>query len=386
MNKYNFIEDELLNLEKNNLIREIRTFRDTQSTFSNVNNNEILLFSSSNYLSLIEDRDIIDNAYKEACIYGTGSGGSRLTTGNSILHEKLETIIAEFIGYEESIVFSSGYNTNVGVISAIADRNTEIFSDEKNHASIIDGCRMSSAKITKYKHLNMEDLEEKLKNSENIKKIIISDGVFSMDGDILDLKKFVELADKYNALSIVDDAHGFGVIGESGKGITELYGVKPDILIGTLSKAVGSEGGFAATDKKIKKYLQNKSRSYIFSTSLSPFSISASYYAIKKIKENNKLVKALQRNIKYFTEELNKNKIIVNSKSAIIKIPIGNEKSALEISKKLWDRKIYIPAIRFPAVDKNKAILRITIMKNYTKKDMDYVISNLTEILKEYGI
>lgn len=220
MNKYNFIEDELLNLEKNNLIREIRTFRDTQSTFSNVNNNEILLFSSSNYLSLIEDRDIIDNAYKEACIYGTGSGGSRLTTGNSILHEKLETIIAEFIGYEESIVFSSGYNTNVGVISAIADRNTEIFSDEKNHASIIDGCRLSSAKITKYKHLNMEDLEEKLKNSENIKKIIISDGVFSMDGDILDLKKFVELADKYNALSIVDDAHGFGVIGESGKGIT----------------------------------------------------------------------------------------------------------------------------------------------------------------------
>lgn len=385
-NKFDYIDNELKRLEEENLIRKHNCFTSSQDIRSIIKNEEMLLFSSSNYLSIMQREDIMEKAYDDSRKYGMGSGGSRLTTGNSMLHERLEGKIAEFTGYESAIIFSSGYCANVGVISAVADKNTVIFSDMKNHASIIDGCRLSGAEIVKYRHIDMKDLEDKLKLYKDRRKVIISDGVFSMDGDILNLPEFVELSDKYSATSIVDDAHGFGVIGEHGRGICENYNNKyhPDILIGTLSKAIGSEGGFAATTEKMKKYLQNKARTYIFSTSLSPYVVSSSYYVIDYLLKNNEYVKALHENIDYFVNELNNAGIDVKSSTPIIRVNIGDEKKAVDVSKKLLDKKLYVSAIRYPTVEKNRAMLRITVMRNHKKEDLDLLVRELAKLKYEY--
>lgn len=384
--KYEFIKDELIKLEEESLIRNLNIFTTSQDVKSIINNKKMLLFSSSNYLSLSKDQNILKNAYKVAKKYGLGSGGSRLTTGNSKYHEKLEDKIAEFISYESVILFSSGYNTNIGVISSLCNNKTIIFSDELNHASIIDGCRLAGSQIVIYKHQDFNDLEEKLKLYNNKRKVVISDGVFSMDGDILNLERFVEISNKYSAISIVDDAHGLGVIGSNGRGVVEYYNNKyyPDILIGTLSKAIASEGGFCATSKTIKRFLQNKARSYIFSTSLSPFVVGSSYYAIDYLMNSNDNVKILQDNIRYFVNGLNNIGIYSNSQTSIIKIVIGNEKKAMQVSKELQEQNIYIPAIRFPSVKKDQAILRITLMKEHTKKDLDFVLDNLKKLKIKY--
>lgn len=381
-NKFDFIESELLNLERNNLIRTQNKFSTAQQVKSIINGKEMTLFSSSNYLSMAEDKEIFKEAYEMTLEFGVGSGGSRLTTGNTTIHEALEDKISEFINYESTILFSSGYSANVGVISAIASKNSIIFSDEKNHASIIDGCRLSGSKIVVYKHNDMIDLENKLKEYSEEKKIIVSDGVFSMDADILKLDEFVNLGNKYKAISVVDDAHGFGVLGENGKGIIEHFNNEfyPDILIATLSKAIGSEGGFASTNSKIKKFLMHKARSYVFSTSLSPFIVAFSYCVINSLMKSNERVKKLKENIAYLVNELNKMGIEIDTKTPIIKILIGDEKKAMEISAKLNEAGIYIPAIRFPTVEKKKAILRITLMSNHSKEDIDNLIRNLKNI------
>lgn len=377
-----YIEEKLQKLEKEHLIREERIFESPQLAKSMIDSREYLLFSSSNYLSLGENKEILEKVKEKMDGIGLGSGGSRLTTGSHKVHKDLERNLAEFIGYENSLVYSSGFMANLGFLTAVCDDETIVFSDEKNHASIIDGIKLSKSKVEVYKHLDFKDLEEKLKKYPNRNKILVSDGVFSMDGDILPLDEFCRLGEKYKALTYVDDAHGFGILGENGRGITEIYKTYPDVMLVTFSKALGASGAALMTSNLMRKYLYNTSREFIFSTSISPVDTLIILESLNYIKSNKKNINKLKDNVSYLKKKLEENNFDIGGNSHIIPIKVGNEKRAQEIFKKLIDSGIFLSIIRFPAVPKNQAILRVTPMSNHTKEDLDFLMEKLNEFVK----
>ena len=378
----NYIEEELQKFEENHLIRDERIFESPQLPKSIIDSKEYLLFSSSNYLSLGENKEILERVKDKIESMGLGSGGSRLTTGSHKVHKDLERSLAEFIGYENSLVYSSGFMANLGFLTAVCDDETIVFSDEKNHASIIDGIRLSKSKVEVYKHLDFRDLEEKLKKYPNKNKVLVSDGVFSMDGDILPLDEFCRHGEKYNALTYVDDAHGFGVLGENGKGITEIYKTYPDVMLVTFSKALGASGAALLTSNLMRKYLYNTSREFIFSTSISPIDTLIILESLNYIQSNKKNINKLKDNVLYLKKKLKENNFEIGGNSHIIPIKVGNEKRAQEIFKKLMDSGIFLSIIRFPAVPKNQAILRVTPMADHTKEDLDFLLEKLNEFVK----
>lgn len=377
-----YIEEKLQKLEKEHLIREERIFESPQLAKSMIDSREYLLFSSSNYLSLGENKEILEKVKEKMDGIGLGSGGSRLTTGSHKVHKDLERNLAEFIGYENSLVYSSGFMANLGFLTAVCDDETIVFSDEKNHASIIDGIKLSKSKVEVYKHLDFKDLEEKLKKYPNRNKVLVSDGVFSMDGDILPLDEFCRLGEKYKALTYVDDAHGFGILGENGRGITEIYKTYPDVMLVTFSKALGASGAALMTSNLMRKYLYNTSREFIFSTSISPVDTLITLESLNHIKSNKKNINNLKDNVSYLKKKLEENNFDIGGNSHIIPIKVGNEKRAQEIFKKLIDSGIFLSIIRFPAVPKNQAILRVTPMSNHTKEDLDFLMEKLNEFVK----
>ena len=378
----NYIEEELQKLEENHLIRDERIFESPQLPKSIIDSKEYLLFSSSNYLSLGENKEILERVKDKIESMGLGSGGSRLTTGSHKVHKDLERNLAEFIGYENSLVYSSGFMANLGFLTSVCDDETIVFSDEKNHASIIDGIKISKSKVEVYKHLDFKDLEEKLKKYPNRNKVLVSDGVFSMDGDILPLDEFCRLGEKYNALTYVDDAHGFGVLGENGKGITEIYNTYPDVMLVTFSKALGASGAALLTSNLMRNYLYNTSREFIFSTSISPIDTLIISESLNYIQSNKKNINKLKDNVSYLKKKLEENNFDIGGNSHIIPIKVGNEKRAQEIFKKLMDSGIFLSIIRFPAVPKNEAILRVTPMANHSKEDLDFLLKKLKEFVK----
>lgn len=377
------IKSKLDFIKENNLYREIKYLSKPQDKFTIIDNKNVLLMSSNNYLGLCNNEEIKQSSINALNKYGLGAGGSRLTTGSYILHKELEEKIAKFKNEESSLIFNTGYMANLGVISAICDENYYIFSDELNHASIIDGCRLSKAKTIIYKHNDMYDLEEKIKEVNPKYGVIVTDSVFSMDGDICNLPKIIEISNRYNLLTIVDDAHATGVIGKSGRGSSEYFNLKPDITIGTLSKAIGSEGGFVCASSDIIDYLKNKARSFIFSTALSPSIIAGSIKSIDTIEKNQTLVKKLQSNVKYMVKGLKNIGFDTKSLTPIIPILIGEEKIALKFSEKLLEEGIYIPAIRYPTVKKGEAILRLTLMSTHDFEDLDFALNKIKEIKKD---
>ena len=377
------IKSKLDFIKENNLYREIKYLSKPQDKFTIIDNKNVLLMSSNNYLGLCNNEEVKQSSINALNKYGLGAGGSRLTTGSYILHKELEEKIAKFKNEESSLIFNTGYMANLGVISAICDENYYIFSDELNHASIIDGCRLSKAKTIIYKHNDMYDLEEKIKEVNPKYGVIVTDSVFSMDGDICNLPKIIEISNRYNLLTIVDDAHATGVIGKSGRGSSEYFNLKPDITIGTLSKAIGSEGGFVCASSDIIDYLKNKARSFIFSTALSPSIIAGSIKSIDTIEKNQTLVKKLQSNVKYMVKGLKNIGFDTKSLTPIIPILIGEEKIALKFSEKLLEEGIYIPAIRYPTVKKGEAILRLTLMSTHDFEDLDFALNKIKEIKKD---
>ncbi|MCI8306713.1 MAG: 8-amino-7-oxononanoate synthase [Lachnospiraceae bacterium] len=342
-----------------------------QGSHITIDGKEYVLFASNSYLDLCNNEYVKEKTETALHTYGTGSGGSRLTTGTTALHSELEGRLASFKKREDAIVFNTGYMANVGVIGSLTAKGDVIFSDELNHASIIDGCRLSKAEVVKYRHNDMEDLEEKLKLHKGKNGLIVSDGVFSMDGDIVNLPKLVRLANEYGMLSMIDEAHATGVLGANGYGTEEYYGMEgvTDIVMGTLSKAVGSEGGFVCADGTIVNYLRNKARSFIFSTALSPVTIASAIAGLECITADR--VAALRNNVQYFCDRLHAEGFDVQSDSAIIPVIVGDEQKALAISAKLMEHGYYISAIRYPTVKKNSARLRITLMSSHTKEEMD---------------
>ena len=344
-------------------------------------------FASNNYLGLTIDSSVIKSSISSTIKYGTGTGGSRLVTGTSDLHSKLEKEIAKFKKTEDSIVFSSGYLAGIGTISSIMDKEDVIFSDELNHASLIDGARLSKSKVVIYKHADMEDLESKLKKNKSFKgkKMILTDSVFSMDGDIAPLDIIVKLSKKYNCISMIDEAHATGVLGQNGSGASEMFKVqkKIDICLGTLSKAIGSVGGYVAGSKDLIDYLKNKARSFIFDTSLPAGSLSASLKAIDIIKNRPNLRNQLNENIKYFQSYLDSSSFnYLKFSTPIIPIIIGDEKKALTFSKFLLQNQIYVPAVRPPSVPKGESRIRVTLMSNHKKRHIDKLIETMKKLEK----
>ncbi|WP_297519712.1 pyridoxal phosphate-dependent aminotransferase family protein [uncultured Clostridium sp.] len=375
------LKQKLESIKENNLLRKLKYLESPQEKNIIIEGKEMLLMASNNYLALANRKELKEEAIKGIELYGVGTGGSRLTTGSYNVHRELEEKLSKFFDREDTIVFNSGYTANITTLQAICDESYIIFSDELNHASIIDGCRLSKAKIVVFKHNNIEDLEKKLKENTAENKLIITEGVFSMSGDISPLDKIVKLAKKYNAKTMVDDAHGIGVVGEKGRGILSHFNINKeiDIYMGTLSKAIGTEGGFISGDKHIVEFLKNRARGFIYSTSIAASLCMASIKSLE-IMESEDLNKSLRENIEYFNQKFKNLFEDLICESAIIKILIGDEKKAVEISNKLLEEGICIPAIRYPTVRKGEAILRVCLMSSHTKEDIDRVYGEIRKL------
>ena len=388
------LEDELKNLEENDLLRTVDDLRFISSTKAiDKNNKEYLVFGTNNYLGLTHHPDVI-KASKEANVHGTGSTGSRLTTGASFEARALENNLSKFKNTESTLIFNTGYMTNLGVIYALTKENDIIFSDQLNHASIIDGTRISKAKVRVYKHKDTIDLEnlilDELESNKEGNLFIVTDGVFSMDGDIAPLPELVEIANKYNCCLIIDDAHATGVIGKTGKGTVEYFKDKTgidlteyvDLQIGTLSKALASEGGFVTGKQVYIDYLINKSRPFIFSTALSPATIASANAALELLKENSEeYLSNLNENTTLMRKLLsNAGLNIVEGETPIIPIIVGPAELANRLSYELKKEGILVSAIRPPSVPKDMSRLRLTIMATHTKEEIEFAAAKIIEI------
>lgn len=398
------LKEELEGLKNNNLNRTVDDLRFISSTKAiDGDGNEYLVFGTNNYLGLTHHPDVI-KASDDASKYGTGSTGSRLTTGASFEARELEKNLSEFKNTESTLLFNTGYMGNLGVIYALTKENDIIFSDQLNHASIIDGTKISKAKVRIYKHKDTNDLERLVQNEikelENKNKknksqntpnfFIVTDGVFSMDGDIAPLPELAGIADKYNCTLIIDDAHATGVIGRTGKGTVEYFKDKTgidltdsvDLQIGTLSKALASEGGFVCGKEVYIDYLINKSRPFIFSTALSPATIASANAALNLLKENSEeYLNNLNSNTRLMRELLTDAGLnIVDGETPIIPIIIGPADLANRFSNELKKEGILVSAIRPPSVPKEMSRLRLTIMATHTKEEIECTAKKIIEI------
>jgi 8-amino-7-oxononanoate synthase len=380
-----WLSERITTLKECDLYRELRVMNSGPKPMVDMNGRKKLIFSSNNYLGLASDQRLIDAAKSTAKEFGIGSSGSRLTTGNSCWHEKLEERIASFKQTEASLLFSSGYLANIGVLSSLPTSGDIILSDELNHASIIDGCRLSKARTLVYKHVDLQDLENKLKETKPFtRRFIVTDGVFSMDGTIAPLDQIIALAKAYDAYVIVDDAHGTGILGENGRGISEYFGVKPDVMIGTLSKAVGTEGGFVAGSYVLKDFLVNQARTFIFQTAIPPSVCAASIEAINIIEKESRRREALMEKVMLIRDRLLALGFQVKgNQTPIIPVILGEAKKAISVANKLQEHDIFAPAIRPPTVKEGESRIRLTVTAEHSNDDIDRLIKAFETIRNE---
>lgn len=362
-------------MQQSPLLRKLM-ITDKNTPVTTINGERKILAASNNYLGLATDSRVITEAKEALERFGTGSGGSRLTTGNLPIHEQLERELARFKRTEACLLYSSGFLANLGVISGLSDQETVIFSDELNHASIIDACRLSKGKVVVYKHNDMKDLERKLTNYHtHTKKIIVTDGVFSMDGDLAPLDELAFLKEKYHAFLIVDDAHATGVIGELGRGSADYFQTNVDVTIGTLSKALGSEGGFVCAPKKTIEFLIQKSRPFIFQTALAPASVAAALMSLHIIQTEPERQQRLLELSVTFRNSLSKlGYNVLNGITPIIPIIIGEANDTVNVQKELDKNDIFIPSIRPPTVPNNTSRLRCTLMATHTDEHLKRIV------------
>jgi 8-amino-7-oxononanoate synthase len=381
--------EKLDQIKKNGLYRKMRHLQTPQGPHIKIDGKDYLLLSSNSYLGLCSDDRLKQAALDAIEKYGVGSGGSRLTTGSYEIHQKLEEEIALFKKTEAALLFNTGYMANVGAISSIADKSWVIFSDSLNHASIIDGCRLSRAEIIVYNHCDAADLARKVQDSANRQALIVTDGLFSVDGDIAPLPAIVEIAKKNNILLMVDDAHATGVLGLSGGGTADYFGLSDeiDIQMGTLSKALASEGGFIAGKQSMIDYLVNTARSFIFSTALSPTTIAVARKALEIIRTEPQRRETLLTNSAWFRAELRKAGFDVAENDApILSIVVGAPDLAVAFSNRLMERNIFVSAIRPPTVPEGTSRLRISIMATHTRDDLKQALNCIAEIGRDLGV
>jgi 8-amino-7-oxononanoate synthase len=315
--------------------------------------------------------------------YGVGAGASRLISGNMTIHRRLEEQLAEFKGTSACVVFGSGYLANTGIVSALAREGDVVFSDALNHASIVDGCRLSRAETFVYEHCDLEHLEWGLQEADGRGSLIVTDGVFSMDGDVAPLQEIVELAQRYDARVMVDDAHGVGSLGPEGRGAVADAGVEDevDVVIGTLGKALGSYGAYACCDRTMAKYLVNTARSLIFSTALPPPAVAGAIAALELLVEQPERVLKLQRNARLLKEALAEEGVRTESETQILPIVVGDARAALAASERLLERGIFAQAIRPPTVPDGTSRLRLAVMASHSASELKPAAREIAQIL-----
>ena len=381
-----FLTDYITKVKQHDLYRAPVSYRPLDAVHVEAQGQKYLLLATNNYLGLTHNLAVKQAAKTAVEQYGTGSGGARLTTGSHPLYEQLERQLALFKGTEAALVFNTGYMANVGIISAVVNKGDVIFSDELNHASIIDGCRLSKGQSVVYRHSDMAHLAEMLKNTPcSGQRFIITDGVFSMDGDIASLDKIVELAEKYQAMVMVDDAHAVGVIGQGGRGTVSHFGLKGRVAIqvGTLSKSLAAEGGYVAGSQALISYLVNKSRSFIFSTALSPGTVAAGYAALQELQANPALVDKLRDNGDYVRTALVAAGLrIEGSLTPIIPILVGEAAVAVNMAQQLKEQGLIVSAIRPPTVKPGASRLRLTVSAAHEREDLIKAVEIIIAVSK----
>ena len=365
------LAEELVEIEKQALLRVCRE-----------RPSNILSFASNDYQNLAEDPRLKAAACAAIQRHGAGAGASRLVTGTLPEHVRLERHLASFKGTEDAIVWATGYMANVGAISALVGKGDAVFSDALNHASIIDGCRLSRADVFVYRHGDMDDLARQLEAAgPRRRKLVVSDAVFSMDGDLLDLPAFLAACRRAGAVSMIDEAHATGVLGATGRGLTEHFDCKPDIILGTLSKALGSEGGFVCASRIVCDYLRNRSRSFIFSTAPGPGAMAAADAALSVLEAEPWRATALREKAVRFAAELNAAGVACATQSAIVPILIGDEQKACAVSAALEREGVLIPAIRYPTVARGAARLRAAMDVGKTDADLNRTVKLLASLI-----
>jgi len=376
MQKLTQIKTQMISMHAEAVLRQLHEFNFVDPVHVCIKNEKYLLMASNNYLGLTHHPAVKAAAAAAIEEYGTGSGGSRLTSGNHPLYGRLEKDISQFKQTEAALIFNSGYMSNIGVIGALANTAEDvIFSDDLNHASIIDGCRLAKAKTVIYPHSNMAALAGLLKNTPcSGQRFIITDGVFSMDGDIACLEEIVYLAEKHDGFVIVDDAHATGVIGSGGRGSVAYYGLggRVQLELGTLSKALAAEGGFAAGGQLVIDYLINKARSFIFSTALSPATIAAARAALQILLTEPYRVERLALKAAMMKDKLKLAGVtVLKSETPILPVLIGEASQTVEFSEKLYTENLLVAAIRPPTVPIGSSRLRLTITDAHLVEDID---------------
>lgn len=389
------ISENLQDLKDHGLYINIRTIDSPMGAKIKVNGKWVLNFCSNNYLGLANNPLLKKAAKKAIDKYGIGPTAVRTIAGTTKLHLELEEELAKFKKVESTITFQSGFVANLATIPALVGEGDIIFSDELNHASIIDACRLSKAEVIRYKHCNPKDLEQKIKKPYSplrgnpLKSLIVTDGVFSMDGDISPLPELVKITEKYDALLMIDDAHGEGVLGKNGRGIVDHFNLhgKVDIEVGTMSKAIGVVGGYVAGKKLIVDWLRQRSRPFLFSSAMSIPDVAACISSVKILQKSDNLVAKLWDNTKYFKEKIKELGFDTGrSQTPIVPIMLGGVNLAQEFSKKLFDAGIFAMAIGYPTVPEGYARIRVMMSAAHSKSDLDKALDSFSNVGKKLGV
>ncbi|MCZ7569229.1 MAG: glycine C-acetyltransferase [Ardenticatenaceae bacterium] len=386
-----WIEPELAELKAAGLYTTIRTLESPQGAWLEVDGQRVLNFGSNNYLGLANHPRLVEAAKHAVDHYGVGPGAVRTISGTMTLHRRLEEKLAAFKGAEATLTFQSGFNANLAVIPAIVNKEDIIFSDQLNHASIIDGCRLSRATIMAYPHTDAEALDEIV--AENIggyrRALIVSDGVFSMDGDIAPLDKLVEVARRYGCMVMVDDAHGEGVLGRGGRGIVDHFGLhgQVDIEVGTLSKAFGVVGGVVAGRSTLTDYLRQRGRPFLFSSAMTVPDTAACIAAVELLEESTELVDRLWANTTYFKEGMQDlGYDIGHSQTPITPVMLGEALLAQRFSRRLFEEGIFATAIGYPTVPRGTARIRVMPSAAHSRDDLDFALDVFDRVGRELGV
>jgi len=390
-NKLQWIQDELQKLRDDGLYNRIRTLSSPQGAWLVVDGKRVLNFCSNNYLGLANHPRIVRAVQEAVMKYGVGPAAVRSIAGTMDLHLELERRLAAFKGVQAAITFQSGFTANMGTIPALVGKDDAVFSDELNHASIIDGCRLSGAKIIRYAHCNPQDLDRVLseERSKYPRAMVITDGVFSMDGDISPLDKIYEVVQKYEAILMVDDAHGEGVIGKGGRGIVDHFGLhgKVDVEVGTLSKAFGVVGGVSAGNPVVVEWLRQRGRPFLFSSAMTVPDVAACLAALDILESSTELVDKLWENTHYFKAEMRKLGFDTGlSTTPITPIMLGEAPLAQQFSRELFENGLFAMSIGFPTVPKGKARIRVMISAAHAIEDLDKGLEIFARVGHKLGV
>ncbi len=390
--KLQWIEQELESLRQSGLYTHIRTLSSPQGAWLVVDGREVLNFCSNNYLGLANHPRLRQAAVEAIERYGVGPGAVRTIAGTMDLHVTLERRLAEFKGVEAAITFQSGFNANLGAIPALVGKEDVIFSDELNHASIIDGCRLSRATVIRYAHIDPEDLRRKMsaaKEQDYRRALVVTDGVFSMDGDVAPLDRIYQVAQEFGALLMVDDAHGEGVLGRGGRGIVDHFDLhgKVDVEVGTLSKAFGVVGGVVAGRRVIVEWLRQRGRPFLFSSAMTVPDVAACLAAVDLLEESTELVDRLWQNTEYFKREMEALGFDTGqSTTPITPIMLGQAPLAQQFSRRLFEEGVFAMAIGYPTVPKGKARIRVMISAAHSRQDLDRGLQAFETVGRELGV